>query len=69
MSRAPLRDGAWLQAVAASRGIELTRERAAELAAAAAPTLTRFGELVSELAVDDDVDEFQRVLAAERTSA
>jgi len=60
------RDGAWLEAIARARGIELTPERADELAAAAEPILQAFDELVSELTVDDDVDEFRRVLAAER---
>lgn len=60
------RDGAWLEAVARSRGIELTPERADELAAAAEPILEAFDELVCELAVDDDIDDFRRVLAAER---
>lgn len=61
-------DGEWLQAVARSRGIELSAERAEELAAAAAPILRSFDELVAELAVDDDVDDFQCALAAERRS-
>ena len=60
------RDGTWLEAIARSRGIELTSERADELAAAAEPILEAFDELVSELAVDDDIDDFRRVLAAER---
>jgi hypothetical protein len=60
------RDGAWLQAVARSRGIELPLDRADDLAAAAEPILSAFDELVSELAVDDDIDDFRRVLAAER---
>jgi hypothetical protein len=63
------RDGAWLQAVARSRGIELPRDRADDLAAAADPILSAFDELVSELAVDDDPDDFGRVLAAERGDA
>ena len=63
------RDGAWLQAVARSRGIELPRGRADDLAAAAAPILNAFDELVSELMVDDDIDDFRRVLAAERGGA
>jgi hypothetical protein len=61
------RDGPWLEAVARSRGIELSPERADELAAAAAPILTGFDELVAELAVDDDIEEFSRLLAAQRT--
>jgi hypothetical protein len=60
------RDGPWLEAIARSRGIELTPERADELAAAAEPILEAFDELVSELTVDDDIDDFRRVLAAER---
>jgi len=60
------RDGAWLEAVARSRGIELSPGRADELAGAADPILKAFDELVSELTVDDDLDEFGRVLAAER---
>lgn len=59
------RDGAWVQAVAASRGITLEPERAAEVAAAVAPTLERFDALVAELSVDDDVQELRRLLAAE----
>jgi hypothetical protein len=59
------RDGAWLEAVARSRGIELAPGRADELAAAAEPILKAFDELVSELTVDDDIDEFRRLLAAE----
>jgi hypothetical protein len=60
------RDGAWLQAVARSRAIELPRDRADELAAAADPILSAFDVLVSELTVDDDIDDFRRVLDAER---
>ena len=60
------RDGAWLRAVACSRGIELPSDRADDLAAAAEPILSAFDELVSELTVDDDIDDFGRVLAAER---
>jgi hypothetical protein len=60
------RNGAWLQAVARSRGIELKPDRADELAATAEPILEAFDVLVSELTVDDDIDEFRRLLAAER---
>jgi hypothetical protein len=63
------RDGAWLEAVARSRGIELAPGRADELAGAAEPILKAFDELVSELTVDDDIDDFRRVLAAERGGA
>jgi hypothetical protein len=52
--------------VACSRGIELPSDRADDLAAAAEPILSAFDELVSELTVDDDMDDFRRVLAAER---
>jgi hypothetical protein len=63
------RDGDWLQAVARSRGIELPRDRADDLAAAADAILTAFDELVSELKVDDGIDDFARLLAAEREGA
>jgi hypothetical protein len=63
------RDGAWLEAVARSRGIELSPARAKELAAAAEPILKAFDELVAELTVDDDLDDFRRVLASERGRA
>jgi len=63
------RDGAWLEAVARSRGIELSPARADELAAAAEPILKAFDELVAELTVDDDLDDFRRVLASERRRA
>jgi hypothetical protein len=63
------RDGPWLQAVARSRGIDLSDDRAAELAAAAAATLGRFDALVGELAVDDDIDDFRRLLDAGRERA
>lgn len=59
------RDGAWILAVAASRGITLDPERAEQVAAEVAPTLERFDALVAELSVDDDVYELRRRLAAE----
>jgi hypothetical protein len=59
------RDGAWILAVAASRGITLEPERAAKVATEVAPTLERFDALVAELSVDDDVQELRRRLAAE----
>jgi hypothetical protein len=59
------RDGAWILAVAASRGIELEPERAERVAVEVAPTLERFDALVAELLVDDDVYELRRRLAAE----
>jgi len=59
------RDGAWILAVAASRGIALDPKRAEEIAAQVAPTLERFDAFVVELSVDDDVYEFRRRLAAE----
>jgi hypothetical protein len=59
------RDGAWILAVAASRGITLEPEHAAQIAAEVAPTLERFDALVAELSVDDDVQELRRRLAAE----
>ena len=59
------RDGAWILAVAASRGIALEPERAEEVAAEAAPTLERFDALVAELLADDDVHELRRRLVAE----
>lgn len=59
------RDGAWILAVAASRGIALEPERAEQVAVEVAPTLERFDALVAELLVDDDVFELRRRLAAE----
>jgi hypothetical protein len=59
------RDGAWIVAVAASRGIALDPERAEQIAVEAAPTLERFDALVAELTVDDDPFELRRRLAAE----
>ena len=59
------RDGAWILAVAASRGIALEPERAEQVAAEVAPTLERFDALVAELLVDDDVYELRRRLVAE----
>jgi hypothetical protein len=59
------RDGAWILAVAASRGITLDPERAEQVAAEVAPTLERFDTLVAQLTVDDDVGGLRRRLAAE----
>ena len=59
------RDGAWILAVAASRGIALEPERAEQVAVEAAPTLERFDALVAELLADDDAYELRRRLAAE----
>ena len=59
------RDGAWILAVAASRGIALEPERAERIAAEAAATLERFDALVAELSAEDDVHELRRRLAAE----
>lgn len=59
------RDGAWILAVAASRGIALEPERAEQIAADVAPTLERFDAFVADLSVDDDVYELRRRLAAE----
>ena len=42
------RDGAWIMAVAGSRGVALDPERAGEIAAVVAPTLERFDALVAE---------------------
>jgi hypothetical protein len=61
----PLRDGSWILAVAASRGIALEPERADEVARTAAPTLERFDALVAELRADDDPGELRRRLVAE----
>ena len=61
------RDGAWILAVAASRGIALEPERAEQVAVEVAPTLERFDALVAELLVDDDVYEFRRRLNEEAT--
>jgi hypothetical protein len=59
------RDGAWILAVAASRGIALEPGRAEQVAAEVAPTLERFDSLVAQLTVDDDVGELRRRLTAE----
>ena len=59
------RDGAWILAVAASRGIALEPGRAEQVAVEAAPTLERFDAFVAELMVDDDPYELRRRLAAE----
>jgi hypothetical protein len=59
------RDGAWIVAVAASRGIALDPERAEAIAVEATSTLARFDALVAELSVDDDPYAFRRRLAAE----
>ena len=61
----PRRDGAWILAVAASRGVALEPDRADEIAAEVAPTLARFAGLVAGLSLDDDVHELRRRLAAE----
>jgi hypothetical protein len=59
------RDGAWILAVAASRGVVLEPEQAGRIAAEAAATLERFDALVAELTADDDVLELRRRLVAE----
>jgi len=59
------RDGAWIAAAAAARGIALDDERAEEIARATAPILERFDVLVAELRADDDPYEFRRRLIAE----
>lgn len=59
------RDGAWILAVAASRGIALGPERAEQVAVEAAPTLERFDAFVAELLADDGVNELRRRLAGE----
>jgi hypothetical protein len=59
------RDGAWILAVAASRGIALDPARAEEVAEEVAPTLERFDALVAELSTDDDVAGLRRQLVAE----
>ena len=59
------RDGAWILAGAASRGIALAPERAERIAVEATATLERFDALVAELSADDDVHELRRRLAAE----
>jgi hypothetical protein len=61
----PRRDGAWILAVAASRGIALDPGRAEQVAAEVAPTLERFDSFVAQLTVDDDVGELRRRLTAE----
>jgi hypothetical protein len=58
-------DGAWILAVAASRGIALDAERAEQVAAEVAPTLQRFDALVADLSLDDDISELRRRLAEE----
>lgn len=59
------RDGAWILAVAASRGIVLDAERAEQVSAEVAPTLEWFDALVAELSIDDDVSELHRRLVEE----
>jgi hypothetical protein len=59
------RDGAWILAVAGSRGIELDARRAEQLAAEVAPTLERFDALAAELTVDDHIGELRRRLSVE----
>lgn len=59
------RDGAWIMAIAASRGMALEPGRAEEVAVEVARTLERFDALVGELLVDDDIDELHRRLVAE----
>jgi hypothetical protein len=61
----PRRDAAWITALAAARGIELSPERAEQIARDAAPVLERFDALVAELRLDDDPYELRRRLAAE----
>ena len=58
-------DGAWILAVAASRGIALDAERAEQVAAEVAPTLERFDALVANLSIDDDISELRRRIAEE----
>ena len=58
-------DGAWILAVAASRGIVLDPERAEQVAGEIAPTLERFDALVAELSADDDVQGLRLRLAVE----
>jgi len=59
------RDGAWIQAVAGSRGIAVEPDRARQIAAEVGPTLERFDALVAELSTDDDVYGLHRRLAEE----
>jgi hypothetical protein len=59
------RNGGWIVAAAAARGIALDDERAEEVARATAPILERFDALVAELRADDDPYEFRRRLAEE----
>jgi hypothetical protein len=59
------RDGAWILAVAASRGVALESTRAEQIAAEVAETLERFDALVAELSADDDIHELRRRLIAE----
>jgi hypothetical protein len=56
---------AWVAAVTGARGVELADERLAEIAAAVAPTLEAFRSVTADLAVDDDMYEFRRLLASE----
>jgi hypothetical protein len=59
------RDGAWVLAVAASRGITLDPARADEIAEQVAPTLERFDALVAELSANDDISKLRCLLVAE----
>jgi hypothetical protein len=59
------RGGAWILAVAASRGVTLESTRAEQIAAEVAETLERFDAFVAELSADDDIHELRRRLIAE----
>lgn len=55
-------DGPWIAGLARARGLRLSQERAARIAAQVAPTLTSFRALAASLSVDDDMYEFRRLL-------
>jgi hypothetical protein len=59
------RDGAWILAVAASRGITLEPDRAEQVAVEVAPTFERFDALVADLSADDDILELRRRITEE----
>jgi hypothetical protein len=65
MSEGSPYDVAWVTSVARTRGVDLEREAAAQIAATVAPTLETFREIANSLAVDDDMYAFRRVLADE----
>ena len=56
-------DTSWVRGVAATRGLAIGEEDAAELAALVAPILEHFASITSDLTADEDMYEFRRILA------